>query len=72
MWKYKLINRSREPEVSVGGSMKYYRQKRLGSEETIVDGTIEHIAATSSILVILDMFFSRNREKEATTQAGVL
>lgn len=51
----------------MGGSIKYYRQKWLGGEETILNGAIEDTAAISSILVILDMFFSTNRGKEAAT-----
>lgn len=56
----------------MGGSMKYYRQKWLGSEETILNGAIEDTTKMLEVAAILDMFFSRNREKEATTQAGVL
>lgn len=51
----------------MGGSIKYYQQKCLGGEGTVLNGATEDTAATSSNSVILVMFFSRNRGKEAAT-----
>lgn len=50
----------------MGGSIKYYWQKWLGSEETVLKGALEDFAATSSISVILDMFFCKKGKEAAT------